>query len=100
MLHLAQVDATAAQELEQAARRGDNHGRLLVAQGGFVPPDGHATVQHGSLDFREVLRKARVLVANLKRQLTNVAQNQHAHVVAWVQLLQRGEDEDSSLAHA
>ena len=85
----------------QAARGADNDVgvRILVLEQLRILLNGSAAVENASLDVGHVLAEAVVLVADLESKLARVAHNQHGALSGdGLDLLQRGEDEDSGLA--
>mmetsp|Transcript_40126 Transcript_40126/g.90570 ORF Transcript_40126/g.90570 Transcript_40126/m.90570 type:complete len:200 (-) Transcript_40126:19-618(-) len=63
--------------------------------------DGRASHEGRNPHFGKVLREAEELVLDLERQLTDVAKDEHAHLVhRCVNELEAGEHEDRRLSHA
>jgi hypothetical protein len=78
----------------------DNMGACVLAlQDLNILLDGSATVEDTGLDIRKILAEAVVLIANLVGQLTGVAHDNNRNLaIDGLNLLKRGENEDSSLS--
>lgn len=97
----AQSQELVADQSVKPARCTDNDVRVgvLVLQNLGVLLDGSTTVEDARLDVGHVLGESVVLVANLECQLTGVAHDQDRALAGdGLNLLQSGEDEDSSLS--
>lgn len=88
------------QRIQAAGSADDNVGiGLLVGQDLNILLHGRASVEHGGLDVREIFAESCVFVLDLIRQLTGVAHDEDgAFPGNGLQLVQRREDEDSSLS--
>lgn len=68
---------------------------LLVGQDLDILLDGSTTVEDSSLDIREILGEASILVLDLVGQLTSVAHNQNRALAGnRLQLVKGGQDKD------
>lgn len=75
--------------------------RLLVREHFNILLHRGTTVEHGSLDIRQVLAESRVLVLDLVRQLAGVAHDKDgAFARNRLQLMESGQNEDSGLSKA
>ena len=94
-LHDALLDG----ELHHASGRADDDVGAVVLEEVAVLPDGHAAVKDGALDVLEVLGEPLVLVVNLKGEPWVWQHNDSDLASDGIQLVERREDKDGSLAH-
>ena len=90
-----------ANQSVKTAGSADNDVRMgiLVLQDLGILLDGSATVEYTSLDVGHVLAEAIILVANLESKFTCMAHNQNRALAGnGLDLLERSQDEDSSLS--
>lgn len=102
VLDTRDLEALVAHERVHTARSADNNvGALgLILEHGLVLGNGCATVDDTSAHIGHVLGESSVLVADLVRKLTSVAEHENRDLaVDRLDLLERSKDKDSSLAH-
>ena len=80
MLDVFQVEGLLARESEDAAGCADDDVWTVCLEDRLVLLDGHAPEEHSDLDVVHVLAEALILLADLERQLSRVAQHKHRHL--------------------
>ena len=100
VFQILQTQLLALDQGEDAARSSNNNVRTVVLQHLLVLGDGHASEEDSDLDILEELAEPLILLADLEGELPGVAHDQHRDLtIHWLNLLERGQHEDCSLAH-
>ena len=80
MFDMLQVQRLLARQGQDAAGRADDDVGAVRLEDLFVLLNGHPPEEDGDLDGVHVLAEALVLLADLERQFSGVAQHQHRHL--------------------
>lgn len=101
MFQVLQIELLALDQRQNATGRANDDVRIDSLQRFLVLLDRHSAKEHSHLGGGHVLAEALVLLGDLEGQLARVAHDEHVNVVfGRLQLLQRGQHEHGSLAHA
>lgn len=99
-LDAGELDGSVHDELVETARAGNDDVRGLIADGLLLLAHVNSSVDAHDADVGEVLLEAVKLHVDLVAELTGVDQHNGREAVLDLDLLEDGDDKDSSLSHS
>jgi hypothetical protein len=103
---MIQLESFFPGQSQDTPRGSHNNVRTVVLEQIPVSLDRYASIEHSSFYFRKILGEPFVLMCDLERQLTGMAQYQDAHLIlasrksTWVQLVERSQDKHGRFTHS